>query len=100
VKKVQGSIFASIWTASFSQTWREIASQLTHNLIRMILYNLFHIPRNSQVFLAIGETKPFFPQLFIRCLLYLHFKCYPERPLYPSPRSPTQPFLLSTLFKN
>jgi hypothetical protein len=27
----------------------------------------------------------FFFQFFIRYFLHLHFKCYPESPLYPSP---------------
>jgi hypothetical protein len=32
----------------------------------------------------------FFLQFFIRYLLHLHFKCYPESPIYPhpSPRFP------------
>jgi hypothetical protein len=37
----------------------------------------------------------FSPQLFIRYLLHLHFKCYPKTLLYPSPScSPTHPLPL------
>jgi hypothetical protein len=38
----------------------------------------------------------FFFQFFIRYFLHLHFKCYPESPLYPlpTPCSPTHPLPL------
>jgi hypothetical protein len=39
--------------------------------------------------------KYFFRKNFIRYFLHLHFKCYPESPLYPPPPcSPTHPLLL------
>jgi hypothetical protein len=36
----------------------------------------------------------FFLQMFIKYLIYLHFKCYPESPLYLLPCSPIHPLPL------
>jgi hypothetical protein len=49
----------------------------------------YQVPNLNQ-----DQINDFF-QLFIRYFLHLHFKCYPERPLYPpSPCSPTHPLPL------
>ena len=58
-------------------------------------YGLFSLSHTTQDHLSRGTTVPsglapptsIFKNIFIIYFLHLHFKCYPESPLYPPPTS-------------
>jgi hypothetical protein len=65
-----------------------------------MVWPLFRIRVHNSVNLINAIPLGIFFQIFIRYFLHLHFKCYPESPLYPHPPcSPTHPLpLLGPVF--
>jgi hypothetical protein len=84
------------WQSDYLLSRRSIIYKPPHHLLSRIFYHLllfvlvtilkcWFLYKNQEWEYAFILFFHFFPQFFIRNLLHLHFKYYPENPLNPCP---------------